>query len=247
MKKTTLTALLALWALGSATTASAVSVTLVADQLRTAGGTLYTKFIDGSDGSPASTATWDWDGSVLTQTGGVFYTTRRIGSVPNGSILETDQIVGLRIDTAAQTTTATSYNCIEGTFGAGTGSSICGNINLGDDFALNSTLQWNVGGNADCISKTIGGDDIDGGSLRGLTTHAASGACTAQVGAYMRYNASLAGNVLTLNNGLAIGSPGSIQFTFNVSEVPLPAAAWFIAPAAGLLAPWARRRKAAAA
>ncbi len=224
--------------------ASAYSVSLVADQLRTAGGTLYTKFTDGSDGAPASTATWDWDGTTLTQTGGTYYATRRLGSVAVGQILETDQITGLVINTSAGTTTATTYNCIEGTFGAGTGSSICGNINWQTNFVFESTLAYNVGGNADCISKTIGGDDTDGGALRGLTTHAAAGSCTAQLGAYQRYNAALVGTTLTLNNGINGLGNGAIQFTF--STVPVPGAVWLFGSALGLMG-LARRRTAVAA
>ena len=60
-----------------------ITVTLVADQLRTGGGTLYTKFFNNPAGGPVSTATWDWNSGtgVLTQTGGVYYATRRIGSI----------------------------------------------------------------------------------------------------------------------------------------------------------------------
>ena len=65
-------------------------------------------------------------------------------------------------------------------------------------------MAWNVGGNADCISKTILPDDIDGGSLRGLTTHVAGGGCTAQTGAYMRYNVVYSGGQILLNNGIPI-------------------------------------------
>jgi hypothetical protein len=189
-----------------------------------------------------STATWDWNAAtgVLTQTGGVYYATRRIGSTPAGSILETDMITGLVIDTVADTVTATTYDCIEGTFGAGTGSSICGNVAWNGNFAMDSTLTYNVGGNADCITKTIGGDDTDGGALRGLTSHAAAGPCTAQTGAYMRYNAVQSGGQLLLNNGLAISGPGSIQFTF----IPVPAAVWLFGSALGLMG--LARRKAVA-
>jgi len=233
MHRTSLKGLLAIAAMTVCGAASADTVTLVADQLRTAGGTLYTKFFNNPAGGPVSTATWDWNSAtgVLTQTGGIYYATRRIGNTTAGQILETDMITGLVIDTINDTVSATTYNCIEGTFGAGTGSSICGNINLGDNFALDSTMTWNFGGNADCINKTILPDDIDGGAQRGLTTHAASGSCAAQIGAYMRYNAVYSGGQILLNNGLAISSPGSIQFAF----VPVPAAVWFLGSALGLL------------
>jgi hypothetical protein len=233
MNHATLKTLFAVLAMAASGAASASAVTLVADQLRTGGGTLYTKFFNNPAGGPVSTATWDWNAAtgVLTQTGGVYYATRRIGSVTGGAILETDMITGLVIDTVAGTTTATTYSCIEGTFGAGVGAHICGNVNFGDNFAMDSPLTYNFGGNADCVNKVIAGDDLDGGPLRGLTTHAASGGCAAQLGAYMRYNAVQAGGQLLLNNGIPIGSPGSIQFAF----IPVPAAVWLFGSALGVM------------
>ena len=69
MQNLTLKALLAIVAMAASGAGSADTVTLVADQLRTGGGTLYTKFFNNPAGGPVSTATWDWNSAtgVLTQ------------------------------------------------------------------------------------------------------------------------------------------------------------------------------------
>lgn len=238
MKRSVLSATLALAAFIGWGTAGAMSVELVSDQVRAGSGTLYTKFTSGD-------ATWDWDGTVLTQTSGIFLSARRIGNSPAGTILETDHITGLVIDTAAGTTTASSYTCIEGGFGALTGSSICGNIDFKDNGVMDSMLVYNVYGDANCINRVLGGDDTAGGPLRGLASRDAGGACAAVLGAYERYTVSIDGNLITLSNGLDFDAPGYIGMTFQTAVVPVPGAAWLMGSALGLLG-FIRRRTALA-
>ncbi len=118
-----------------------------------------------------STAVWTWDAAtgVLSMTG-TFQSTSFVSSNANGSPVISDKVVDLVIDTTANTTTAASYNCIEGTFLASVGANGCLNTSLGDDFANSSSALYNVGGDPYCVQRTIGGDDASTGNTRGLAT-----------------------------------------------------------------------------
>jgi hypothetical protein len=239
--------------------------------LRSGSGTRYTMITNGTDvGGTASTAAWDWTGGVLTMTSGTLYSAQRIGSGPAGDLILRDVTTGLAIDTGAGTTTATSYDCIEGTFGAGTGAHTCGNILLnGAVPGYESTLTYNVGGDADCINRTIGGNDAAAGPVRGLTNHASDTPdidCADQSGRgakdmiYVVENTLGTGGQLILANwngtmavpiGTCINSVSKVAacgnnphwFVFRLTDnaVPVPAAVWLFGSALGLLG-WVRRR-----
>ena len=86
------------------------------------------------------------------------------------------------------------------------------------------------------------------GEPRGLFTAAAAGACIAVEGAFDLWTVVQdpgVGNAGTLiiSNGVPITENGSEYLTFNV--VPVPAAAWLIAPAVLAAARFGRRRKSA--
>lgn len=182
MKYLTVKTLLATAVMGLSGSALATTVYLNQDGLRAGSGTYYNLIYDGSDLFGASTATWDWTGGVLTQTGGVLLANQRIGSAPGpeSSRIISDQVTGLVIDTNVGTTTAALYDCFEGGFGAGTGASSCGNYAWGFNATDESLLTYNVAG-ADCADRTIGGDDSigtsGGGAFRGLRARAAAGPC----------------------------------------------------------------------
>jgi hypothetical protein len=266
LKTITAAALLAAWG-----TANAVSLTLVADNTRSSSGTLSyqvfqtctppsnvagtgcSRFLSSwqvTNGVTGSTATWDWDGTTLTATG-MFQSTSHISSNPNGNAVISDKTVNLTINTATMTTTATSYNCIEGNFLGGVGAHGCFNTGLGADFVNDSSALYNVGGNAACINRTVGGDDTIGsdddpiGNPRGLVSRAAGGGCDATDGAYDLWTIvsdnTGTGGQLVLSNGINIASAGTHFMTFQA--VPAPPALWLLGSGVVALAGRRLRRK----
>lgn len=257
MNNNSFKALVALIALTSATQAWAIPVQLVQNGLRAGSGTAYSMVMTGS------TATWDWTDGILTQTGGVLLAAQWLSSSPaSGQLILTDEVSGLVINTNTGTTTAASYRCIEGNFGAGTGAHSCGNIAWGDNFVYESTVTYNVGGMADCQSFALGGDDSGGVPQRGLRSWDGTGAgCADNTGRgaldmiNIIENSLASGGILKLGNAngvvdlscythpaasnAACGRAHWLTFT----AVPLPSAAWLLAPAFGLAAPWVRRRQ----
>jgi len=264
MKQLKLKALLAIGVMAVTGTASAMQVYLVQNGNRAGSGTLYNA-VTNSGGS-----TWDWTGGVLTQTGTLqsdFY----IGSVISGTYYFSDSVSGLVIDTNTASTTAAAYSCIEGPFGAGTGASTCGNyaFNAGGD---QSTLTYNVGGAADCSTRTLGGDDTAAtpSPFRSLRSWDGSPGCGDHLGRgamdmtqvvqdfgadqylilanwnsedLVSTSTCIATKFSGVNDG---GNPNCNRahwLTFQASPVPVPAAVWLFGSAVGLLGV-ARRRTA---
>lgn len=260
--------------LGLSGMASAVTVTLTAHNQRSSSGSLSTlKWatcapvgatnpcystsgvsqggIWSNANATGSTAVWDWNNAtgVLSMTG-IFQTTSFISSNANGAPVISDKVVNMVINTNTMTTTATSYQCVEGTFLAGVGAHGCANVSTGDDFAYSGSVAYNVGGNANCVNRTVGGDDISTGNPRGLMSVSAGGGCDATDGAFNLWTVASytgPGGQLILSNGIDLGLAGTNYLTFSVpAVVPVPAAVWLFGSALGLLAV-ARRRAGAAA
>lgn len=221
--------------------ASAVPLTLVADNTRSSSGTLSTQVFQActppsnaantgcstfgsawqvANGVTGSTATWDWDGTILTATG-MFQSTSHLSSSPAASAVISDKSVNLTINTGTLTTTATSYNCIEGNFLANVGANGCLNTETGVDFVNNSSALYNVGGDANCVQRTLGGDDVSTGNPRGLMSVAGGGGCDATDGAYNLWTIvsddTATGGQLVLSNGIAIGLAGTHYMTFQAA------------------------------
>ncbi|MCK6370276.1 MAG: hypothetical protein L6Q83_02945, partial [Gammaproteobacteria bacterium] len=250
--------------------ANAITVNLVAHNQRSSSGTLSTlkwatcaptgatnpclSTNSGTTGgawslanATGSTATWDWNPAtgVLTSSG-LFQTTSFVSSNANGSPVISDKVVDMVIDTTNDTTTATSYNCVEGTFLAGVGAHGCANVSLGDDTVYDSAVVYNVGGGANCVQRTLGGDDVSTGNPRSLASTAGGGGCDPGDGAFNLWTVvsyTGPGGELIVSNGIDIATAGTNYLTFQV--VPLPAAAWLLAPAVLAAARFSRRRKAA--
>ena len=258
-------ALLTAW--GSA---SAVSLTLLTDNTRSSSGTLsyqvfqtctpasnvpstgcstFGSFWQVSNGVTGSTATWDWNGTTLAATG-MFQSTSHLSSNPAASAVVSDKTVNLNINTGTMTTTATSYNCIEGNFLANVGAQGCANTLTGGNFTNESSVAYNVGGNANCVNRTIGGDDTSGGNVRGLMSVAAGGGCDATDGAYDLWtivsDTTGSGGQLVLSNGIDIAAAGTHYMTFQAAAVvPAPPALWLLGSGIVALAGRRLRRKAA--
>ncbi|MBL8200786.1 MAG: hypothetical protein JNK40_07430 [Chromatiales bacterium] len=166
-----------------------------------------------------STAVWTWDATtgVLAMTG-LFQTTSFVSSNANGSPVISDKVTDLVIDTTNNTTTAATYSCVEGTFLQSVGAVGCLNLSLGDDFVNSSSALYNVGGNANCVQRTIGGDDVSTGNTRGLADAAAAGPCDAVDGAFnfwfVEKDETATGGELIVRTATAINAPGANFLTF---------------------------------
>ncbi len=239
MRKATLT-VVALALLGLTGVASAVSVRMDAHNQRSSGGTLSTLKWKACAPTGAtnpclsttnawtlanavpSDAVWDWNAGtgVLSMTG-TFQTTSFVSSNANGSPVISDKVVDMVINTQAQTTTATSYRCIEGTFLASVGAVGCLNVGTGNDFINDSSAVYNVGGSANCVQRTIGGDDTDTGNPRGLFSAGAVGACNPVDGAFNLWTVitdnTATGGQLVISNGIAQNLPSTNYLTFTAA------------------------------
>ncbi|OQY74340.1 MAG: hypothetical protein B6D47_02735 [Rhodocyclaceae bacterium UTPRO2] len=198
-------------------------------------------------GITPSTAVWDWDAGtgVLSMTG-AFNSASSLSSAAMGPMVIGDKVTNMTIDTVNNTTSASTYECVEGNFLAGVGANGCLNISIGGNFALESSAVYNVGGNANCVNRTIGGDDTSTGNVRTLFSTGAGGGCDAGDGAFNMWTVVQdnlgSGGTLIISNGIDIGAAGTSYLTF--SAVPVPGAVWLFGSAVGLLG-LVRRRIAA--
>jgi hypothetical protein len=245
--------LFALFVLAVSGNAMAFTATLVAHNQVSSSGTTSTLIWNGSNattaggmavGATASTATWDWNNvsNTMTSTGLYFATSHLSSSIFAPSVIG-DRVVDLVLNTNADTTAASNYECREGNFLAGVGAQGCANVST-NFTPPPSTVAYNVGGNANCVVRTLAADDTSTGPPRGLFTAAAGGGCDAVAGAFDLWTIAdawngMQGDTLIISNGIALTSPGANYMTFTV--VPVPAAVWLLGSALGLLG-WIRRR-----
>jgi len=190
-----------------------------------------------SDIAPASTVTWDWDGSTLTGTG--FYgATLALGGSPFGRTLWSDQVTDLVIATGGTPggiASASSYTCVEGDFLPPLGVSGCGGYTFGANFIDESTTIWS----GTSVSQTLGGDDVSSGAaIRSIAVFDFG------LDGITGIDGLTSGDLIIIGNGIAVGTVGGQAMTFQVQVVPIPAAAWLFGSALGLLG-WSHRRKVA--
>ena len=228
--KTSIVSLLSLVLLAALNVANAYTVTLQTHNQRSNNGTLST--LKWKTCAPVatlepclsttnawtlanatgSTAVWDWNpGTKVLSSTGTFQTTSFLSSNANGSPVISDKMVNLAINLASSNTTATSYSCIEGTFLFNVGANGCLNISLGFDVNLQSSALYNVGGDANCVQRTIGGDDESTGNPRAIKTAPAVGGCDPVDGGYNLYmllqdDTATTGGILRISNGICIGT-----------------------------------------
>jgi hypothetical protein len=168
-----------------------------------------------------STASWKFDTDTGVVTGsGQYFAQYQI--IPTPGQLFTHSIVDLVVG-GGNATTATSYECIEGTFGSTAGGHLCGNISYGGNFNFESTVSYGPGTE---FSRTIGGDDFSEGPQQVLTH-------------YDGWITTVDGSVVILSREFTPGI-GGFEMTFQV--IPVPAAVWLFGSALGLLG-WMRRKQ----
>jgi hypothetical protein len=92
-------------------------------------------------------------------------------------------VTNLVINVSSDTTSASMYGCIEGVFLASVGVSACLSLNTAAA-GINSTSSatYNIGGDASCIDRVIGGGDTATGNVRGLYDRTAAGSCDSTTG-----------------------------------------------------------------
>ena len=220
---------------------------------------------DGSHTSgiaPASTATWDWDGTTLSSTG--FYaSTESLGNNIYAQTVTSEQIMDLSIDTSTGTASATSFTCVEGTFLDLVGASGCGGYSYGTDFMDNSTTVWGPGTAA---SRTIGGDDVIVGDQVTLSDYDFRhfyGETYTVLDPAFPFD-PIPWYTVVLGNGIPLGTAGSEWMCFHapatatqgpvdsvptceeavelaIAAVPVPAAAWLFGSSVSALF-WMRRK-----
>ena len=120
----------------------------------------------------------------------------------------------------SSTASASSFDCVDGSFSNAVFASFCGNYNFGANYVNESTNSYGPG---TAFSKTVLGDDVDLGQQQNIT-------------AYDGATSTVSGSTLTVSN---ITPNGGQTFTYTI--VPVPAAAWLFGSALGLLG-WVRRR-----
>jgi hypothetical protein len=199
----------------------------------------------------------------------------RISSLSFGTTVVGDDVVDLSINTSTMAVTATSYNCVEGAFLAIVGAHGCANVLL-QAGGFQSTIVYNVGGDASHVDRTLGGDDVSTGDPRGLTTVAAGAgpppwdatdpafdlftvaasglnvgdtvilSISASAADIATCRAQAAMDPVVACNGLSGGPDLRGDAWLEFTVVPVPAAVWLFGSALGLLG-WVRRRLSVAA
>ncbi len=228
--------------------ALAIAATLGAGaaEAATYAATLLTDLTYSNSGSSSlnltsSTATWSYNDvtGLLSQTGGLFNARATTSPV---STLFRHSITGLVIG-AGGAAAATDFTCTEGNFGANVGASICGNYTFGGNFNDSST-SWGPGTAAD---RTIGGDDAVSGPQQTVFSQYGGFTQVSWVGTTLilrNANCNTGAGTCT-GTGHVNGFNAGYTWTLNAGpQVPVPPAAWLVAPAVLAAGRFARRRKA---
>jgi len=189
--------------------------------------------VAGSMGAPSalivsnSTATWTLDTvtGVVTGSGNLIQQSQVAPFLPGQVFTRT---VGNLSWGGTTTATATSFDCVDGSFSNSVFASFCGNYNWGANYTNESTNSYGPGL---AFSKTVAGDDVNLGQQQNITDY--DGATTTIGGL-------TGGSLITVSN-INPTITGGQALVYQV--VPVPAAVWLFGSALGLLV-WVRRRTA---
>jgi len=177
-------------------------------------------------------ATWTYDTDTMVLTG--------TGLTTHQSILGPTPLFRREIDDLVingGVASATSYTCVEGTFGSIVGASLCGNYSF-TDFINESTLTYS----GTTVTRVIGGNDVALGPPQQLSDYDLPFVSYGGIGGdliFSTFTCLDADCDLDPTDGASDGQ----RMTFSV--VPVPAAVWLFGSALGLLG-WIRRRTAVA-
>ncbi len=127
-----------------------------------------------------------------------------LSPAPNNDLF-THVMADVVFDLDAVTISGAAYECVEGDFGSLVGASLCGNVNFGENFIPETTLDYGaVPG-----TRAVGGDDVALGPQQQLTNYAAG---------LNTFN----GSVLLIESPDWTANPGSagLQLEFLVNDAP---------------------------
>ncbi|MEZ5563771.1 MAG: hypothetical protein R3F27_12535 [Gammaproteobacteria bacterium] len=167
----------------------------------------------------SNTVTWTFDTATntLAMASGTYSYIVKVGATP----LMTHTMTGVSLSTG--NATGATWTCTEGVFGGIVGSHICGNLNLGGNFTLDSTYNQST---PDPISATVTllGDDVVIGPPQTLVNSysnftAATPVAGAAVG-FQRYEFNNGQDLVPGAGDAATGFDAGYVYTFDIPVVP---------------------------
>jgi hypothetical protein len=160
------------------------------------------------------TATWTFDvaTNTLAMTGGLY-----VQELWLNVMLMSHTMTGVSMSSGVAT--GSNWSCIEGTFGGFVGAHICGNLNLGGNFVLDST----IGNSVNATTVTLGGDDVALGDPQTLVNSYSNFATATAVGGatagFQRYEFTNGQDLFPGAGEPGTGFDTGYRFTFDIPLV----------------------------
>lgn len=181
-----------------------------------------------------STATWSYNTStgVVTGSGRYVGQTQLAPYIPGQLFTHNiwDPVFG-----GGKPAEATSYSCVEGSFGTAIYGSLCGNYNYGSNYTNETTTNWS----GTSASKTSGGDDVQFGPQQTLSYY--DGMEVTYLNSEWDpsewwYGTTIwISNAVPLQGGYTLYFIGASDIQVLPPVVPVPAAFWLFGSALGVI------------